>query len=154
MILKNEKKKLINVDANKIYNYYNESKLIVEKIDKSYSIEIDNKVFTTDPIEAISYVLRVNNYANEEFWNNKMIRTSNKNISDILYYLSGGDDFWKSKQPLKEWKDVVELFLDNYSTSVKKLYRCKTFKEIRNKIIKEYNLDIFYDFMIKNQLIK
>jgi hypothetical protein len=128
---------------------------IYEDLENIYTFDIDKTLYTMDILEAISYLIKNKNIHNEKFWSLEIREDMNNFIKPInsLYWLSGGDDFWNECN--FKWVENYELYEKKFQ---KKLYdiveNSKTLNDIKNNLMKDFNLDVFYEFALFTKLKK
>lgn len=146
-------KKLQNSENNK--NIYKSKNVSISIEDNIYIFDIDSILYTNDVLEAVSYLIRHDEYHNEKFWDIEITETMIDFVltSNSLYWLSGGETFWNN------WKYCWSETHEHYENKFKnKLYNLledvKTMNDLKNKLKKEMNLDIFFEFALLLKLKK
>ena len=121
--------------------YYKTSNISISENNNFYEIDIDNKVFTTDFIEAISYIMRHSKEADEYFWKLPVKKPFNDSYIHVstIYWLSGGDNFWQNPVYNLEWSDYVDLYQEEFSNKIKVCFKLTNFLEVKNYIKKNLN---------------
>lgn len=137
------------VDSTKIMFKSNIVTITLE--DGIYGFDIHNKLYTNDVLEAVSILTHLS--TNDEFWNyeinDKMLYFINPTNS--IYWLSGGNEFWENWN--YNWSDNIELYTKKFSISILNFGDVNTLNDIKLYIQKNYNLDVFYEFALKNNII-
>lgn len=114
--------------------------------------EIGSEI-TVDIIEAVSILLRIKNINNDSFWDLEIPKTSTLTINpeNCLFWLSGGKEEWFKNDNYKlSWIDSCSLFREFFEKDIEiMLNNSKTFKDIKNYIIKNLNISIMYDFALR-----
>lgn len=130
--------------------------LIYEEFDGRYGFEIHNKIFTNDIVEAVSYLMKFKKYDNESFWNLAINKISLIQVDPAksIYWLSGGDDFWTYNKWDLEWSDNCQFLSDNFKTEIVSSAIGNDLKDVKNNILKNLNLDCFYEYFLEKKLIK
>lgn len=116
--------------------------------------EIENEI-TSDLSEAIAIAIN-KNVKEEEFWNMMHnINISNVSPDKALYWLSGGDEEWISRNNYKRsWADSYLLFQAEFGlTVINIIEKSKTFGEIKSGFYKKINMETLYEFSLENNLI-
>jgi len=128
-----------------------EVKIILEN-NGIYGFEIQNKVFTNDLFEAVSYLIRVAKLENEEFWNYAITDEMLEYVTPMnaIYWLSGGDEFWENWDI--NWSENFDLYSKEFESELQDLYDAKHLKDIRKVLKKSFNLDRFFEFALKNNI--
>lgn len=114
---------------------------------------IDNKIFTDDYMEALSYLMRRNKPLNKELLNLDVSKNENVNAINALYWLSGGDHVWDNPNLNLSWKDEFEELLEEFSDIIYECAKGNTLEDIKNNIKQKLNLDVFYEYFLKRNLI-
>lgn len=137
------------VDSTKIMFKSNVVTITLE--DGIYGFDIHNKLYTNDVLEAVSILTHLS--TNDEFWNyeinDKMLYFINPTNS--IYWLSGGNEFWENWN--YNWSDNIELYTKKFSKNILNFGDVNTLNDIKLYIQKNYNLDVFYEFALKNNII-
>ena len=122
---------------------------IYEKEENILLFDYNNDMYTHDVLEAVSNLMRIEDYENSTFWNLKITEEMTNYIRPLnsLYYLSSGENFWKKVNV--SWIDSYEnlelLFEHKLIDMVNMSY---TLRELRHNLRKHFNLDIFYNFTL------
>lgn len=142
-------------NTDKIVVYKTKELLIVEE-NAVYTFDIDNSIWTNDVLEAVVYFMKSEHYTeNSKLWNLPIKENMIDYIKPInsLYWLSGGINFWE-KQNIK-WIDNYEYYEKKFQSKIYYLLEsCKTLGALRKEIMKNFNLDTFYEFAISVNLRK
>lgn len=119
----------------------------------TYGFDVYNKLFTNDILEAVSYLMKFPNLKNENFWQFKITEDMLYNINPMnsIYWLSGGDEFWDNWE--YNWSENIELYSKKWEKDIISLNNVKTLSDIRDYIKNNFNLDNFYEFALRNQII-
>lgn len=128
---------------------------IYEEVEGVYTFDIGTSLYTMDVLEAISYLIKNKEFENERFWNLKL----NDNMvhyivpTNSLYWLSGGDDFWNEWS--FKWVDNYEVYEKRFQLKLYDIFQdSATLKDLKDKLIKQFNLDVFYEFALYTKLKK
>ncbi len=128
---------------------------IYEEIEGVYTFDISTSLYTMDVLEAISYLIKNEDYDNEKFWDLKVKDNMIHYIlpTNSLYWLSGGDDFWNEWS--FKWVDNYEIYEKRFQLKLYDIFQdSETLKDIKDKLIKNFNLDVFYEFALYTKLKK
>ena len=128
---------------------------IIDEVEDIYTFDIDSRLYTNDVMEAISYLVKNKKYDNERFWNLELKDNMVNYILPIssLYWLSGGDDFWNEYS--LNWVDNYEIYEKQFQIKLYDIFEeSKTMKDLRIKLIKNFNLDVFYEFALLRKMQK
>ena len=120
---------------------------------ETYGFDINNKLFTNDILEAVSYLMKFPNLQNEDFWqftiNENMLYHINP--MNTVYWLSGGDEFWDNWE--YNWVENIDLYSIKWEKKIISLKNVKTLSDIRDFIQTNFNLDEFYEFALSKQIV-
>lgn len=128
---------------------------VYEEIEGVYTFDIGSSLYTMDILEAISYLMTNKKYNNDKFWNLELKDNMAHYIipTNSLYWLSGGDDFWN--EWVFKWGENYEIYEKNFQMKLYDIFNeSVTFKDIKNKLTKHFNLDVFYEFALLNKMKK
>ena len=162
-IMANRKKRVI-IDNNK-------GTLLYESKDKDLSIFNDSgRLYfeSTNPLleedfksydcaESVAALMRLRSVSDDEkLW--KMEVGNNKydvSPSRALYWLSGGNREWESKETYAyEWTEVHSIFEHKFRDLVYEIVEnAETLNDIREGFMKKLNLPVLYEFALNNDLI-
>jgi hypothetical protein len=129
--------------------------LNIEEIEGVYTFDIEKSLYTTDVLEAISYLIKNKKYDNEKFWNLELKENMLHYIrpTNSIYWLSGGDDFWNEWS--FKWGENYELYEKRFQIKLYDIFNeSKTIGDVRNKLMRNFNLDVFYEFALLTKLKK
>lgn len=133
------------------------NKISFSKKENSLFFEINDKV-TSDICEAVALMMVSGVDDNDVIWKTNLrdIDTSNLNIDNTLYWLSGGDREWLSLVNFNTpWLECVGLFRDKFGYILQNaLKKAKCLGDIRKEYNKKLNISIIYDFAIEKNLIR
>lgn len=135
---------------------YSSRKVRVSKeLNGELFFEIENEM-TADLSEAIAIAIakKINE---ENFWLIKPeININNISPDKTLYWLTGGDKEWITKNHYKyNWSDVYLSFQEEFGLMIVDiLNKSNNFGEIRNKFIEKLNLPILYEFALEKNFVK
>ena len=126
--------------------------LIYEEYDGRYGFEIEDKFFTNDIVEAVSYLINLNKFEDDDFWNLtiKKTRINKVNPSKSIYWLSGGDDFWKNNN----WDNHCNFLAKKFTTEIVCSMLGNDLKSIRENLIGKLDQNYIYSYFLKEKLIK
>jgi hypothetical protein len=135
--------------------YNSDNVCIYEDLEDVYTFDIDTSLYTMDILEAVSFLIKNKKNNNEKFWNleikENMIHYIN--TANSLYWLSGGNNFW-NECDLK-WVEIFDLYENKFQTTLYEIFETsETLKDIRDKLMKKFNLDVFYEFVLLIKLKK
>lgn len=128
---------------------------IFKHINGGYGFEIKNKVFTSDIMEGVSYLMKNPLLYNKTIWDLPIEIESNLiTPASSLYWLSGGDEFWDNPDRDLKWTDHFQIYLDKYESILKNiLLNVSNLGELKKEIQIHLNLDSFYEFALENNII-
>lgn len=135
---------------------YNSNKIRVSKeLNGELFFEIQNEL-TSDLSEAIA--MSINFGLNEDSFLNTEFNININNISPdkTLYWLSGGDKEWVTKQHYsKSWSEVYLTYQEEFGlTIINIIKKSKTFGDVRNAFLKHLGLPTLYEFSLQKGFIK
>jgi hypothetical protein len=112
---------------------------------------------TTDICEGVALMMR-NSVNDQTVWSKnieKYLDVETIDARNCLYWLSGGDDEWKTRKFYKRpWNECDLIFQEEFQYSVLVVVkRSKTLGDIRLGFLKLLNLPIFYEFALSKNLI-
>ncbi|MFM2392482.1 MAG: hypothetical protein RLZZ546_459 [Bacteroidota bacterium] len=128
---------------------------IYEEVEGVYTFDIGTSLYTMDVLEAISYLIKNKEFENEKFWNLNLKDNMVHYIvpTNSLYWLSGGDDFWNEWS--FKWVDNYEVYEKRFQMKLYDIFQDSvTLKDVKDKLIKQFNLDVFYEFALFTKLKK
>lgn len=136
---------------------YNSDKLKIWKDNElCYIFDIDKKLYTNDILEALSYLIKNKKWDLIDKIKNLEITEAMINFVrpiNSIYWLSGGDVFWNDFD--FKWSDNYEIYEKKFE---RKLYRLLEEAEnlitLKNEIIKHFNIDVFYEFVLLTKIKK
>ncbi len=142
------------IDEEVIFEKDNQIK-IIKHYNGGYGFEIKNKVFTSDIMEGISYLMKNPKLYDNQVWSlNIELDKFEISPASSLYWLSGGDEFWENPEYDINWKDYFQLYLDNFESILCDIINdVKTLGGLKDRIQKDLNLDVFYEFSLDNDII-
>lgn len=151
-----KKKKVITKVRDTSIVIYNSERIRVSKeLNGELFFEIENEL-TTDLSEAIAIVIN-KGINDKEFWK-LTFNIDIKNISPdkTLYWLSGGDKEWVTKNNyIKNWSDVYLNYQEEYGLVIINIIeKAKTFGDIKKDFIKKINLPTLYEFALEKKYVK
>lgn len=151
--MKKKKLMLKEKEISSIVYYSDRIRVSKEKNDELF-FEIENEL-TSDLSEAIAIAIN-KNIKEEDFW--KMmhnVKISNISPDKALYWLSGGDEEWISRNNYKKsWADSYLLFQAEFGlTVINIIEKAKTFGDIKSGFNKKINMETLYEFSLENNLI-
>jgi len=144
----NENKKVVFKNSKK-------NSLIIYEEEDVYIFDIETFLYTNDVLEAVSYLIKNKEYVNEKFWNLELKDNMIDYIvpTNSLYWLSGGDNFWNDWSI--KWSENHELFEKKFKNKlIDILHESSTMKELKQNLMKNFNLDVFYEFALLSKLKK
>lgn len=136
---------------------YKSNNLTLERIDNQLILSDNNDNSFNEIFDILIYAIR-NDIKDKEFWNTKL-NNEDKNLSkpiNIIYHLTGSDKIWKIDNYIwkNEWQDMIDIFLNEFEEKILKiLNKSKTLKGLKHNL-KGLNSEDFYEFGLKNNLIK
>ncbi len=148
------KKKLIIKEMENIV-YQSGRIKVCKELNNEMFFEIENEL-TTDLSEAIAMYINLNikdtKFLDIEF----KINTNNISPDKTLYWLSGGDKEWLSKNHYsKSWSEVYLEYQKEFGTMIIYIIKnSKTLNDVRNQFLSKMNLLTLYEFALNNGYIK
>lgn len=78
------------------------------------------------------------------------------NMYNILYWLSGGDNAWKTNKIYKKsWDEYADLFVNHFKQIILNINKTsRNIKECRDSFLRELSLPTIYEFSLENNLLK
>ena len=135
---------------------YSSSRIRISKeLNGELFFEIENEV-TADLSEAIAIAIQ-KDIKDETFWETSFnIDINNISPDKALYWLSGGDAEWLSKNHYNiNWSEVYLTYQEEFGlTIIDIILKAKNFEDIRKKFIQKLNLPILYEFALEKNIIK
>jgi hypothetical protein len=128
--------------------YQNNALVINREFNGEYSFEISNRVFITDIVEAVSYLIKHPKWRFESFWNLPVMQGMEVKPYKALYWLSGGDEVWRNPNFNVEWNEMYEEMLAVFEEDIMALFGGDTLGDIRDNIIENLNLDMFIEYIM------
>jgi hypothetical protein len=113
-----------------------------------------------DYFESVAGLMRLDAKLDSGFWKIALNESEKYDISinRILYWITGGDNEWKTsdhKEYKYDWYEVEEIFRDRFEDIILDIVRTsETLLDVRNGIIEKISLPIVYEFALNNDLIK
>lgn len=151
-----KKKKVITKLKETSTLIYNTNTIKVSReLDGELFFEI-KKELTSDMSEAIAIVMNLG-IIDSKFWEIEFdININNISPDKTLYWLSGGDKEWVSRQNyIKSWSEVYLVYQKEFGlTIINSISKSKKFGDIKNDFIKKLNLPILYEFSLEKGFIK
>ena len=145
-----------NIDGKKIIFKSNYLNIYEESEEKDiYIFDIETTLYTKDVLEAVSYLIKNKNYNNEKFWNLELKDNMIDYVisTNSLHWLSGGDIFWNSWS--LKWSDYHETYEKKFQNKLLDVLQdSSTLKELKQNLMKHFNLDLFYEFALLTKLKK
>jgi hypothetical protein len=117
--------------------------------------EIENEI-TSDLSEAIAIALH-KGIIDKEFWKITFnIDINNISPDKALYWLSGGDIEWISKNHYNfNWSEVYLAYQEEFGLSIIDIIsNSYNFEEIKKEFLNKLNLSILYEFALENNFVK
>jgi hypothetical protein len=111
--------------------------------------EIKNEL-TSDLSEAIAIAI-IYGINDDNFWNTSFqVDINNISPDKALYWLSGGDKEWISKDNYtKSWSEVYLTYQEEFGlTIINIINKSKTFSDIKGGFLKKLNLPTLYEFAL------
>jgi len=151
------KKKRVITKVKEIANViYSSNRIRISKeLNGELFFEIENEV-TADLSEAIAIAIQ-KDIKDEIFWKTSFnIDINNISPDKALYWLSGGDTEWLSKNHYNiNWSEVYLTYQEEFGlTIIDIILKAKKFEDIRKKFIQKLNLPILYEFALEKNIIK
>ena len=118
-----------------------------------------NYFYTIDYLESVAALMKIKEmYDFDQLWDiviTDEMRDS-VNFSKSLYWLTGGSREWDNGTTYNtNWNKCVDLFLEEYKLKLEKINKkCKTFRDVRDEFLINFNLPIIYEFSLNNGLVK
>ena len=151
-----KKKKVLTKERDTSVVIYRSSKIRVSmELNGELFFEIENEL-TSDLSEAVAMVINLG--INDKIFFDTMFNVSMENISPdkALYWLSGGDKEWVTKQHYsKSWSEVYLSYQEEFGITIINIKKkSKTLGEVRNGFIKSLSLATLYEFSLDKGFIK
>ena len=135
---------------------YSSSRIRVSKeLNGELFFEIENEL-TADLSEAIAIAIN-KGIIDKEFWKIEFnVDINNISPDKTLYWLSGGDAEWISKNHYNfNWSEVYLTFQEEFGlTIINIITKANNFEDIRKGFNEKLNLPILYEFALEKNLIK
>jgi hypothetical protein len=151
-----KKKKVITKEKETSIVIFNSNNLRVSKeLNGEMFFEIKNEL-TSDLSEAIAIAI-IKGITDDNFWKTSFqIDMDNISPDKTLYWLSGGDKEWISKDNYtKSWSEVYLAYQEEFGlTIINIINKAKTFADIKKGFIKKLNLPTLYEFALEKGYLK
>ena len=150
------KKKVITKEKDTSVIVYGSNRVRVSKeINGELFFEIENEL-TSDLSEAVAMFINFGISDKEFLETTFTIDISNVSPDKTLYWLSGGDREWATKQNyIKSWSDVYLSYQEEFGlTIINIIKKSKTLGEVRDSFVKKLNLPTLYEFSLEKGYIK
>jgi hypothetical protein len=151
-----KKKKVITKERDTSLVIYSSNRIRVSKeLNNQLFFEIENEL-TSDLAEAIAIFINFGINDSEFLKTSFNIDTNNISPDKTLYWLSGGDKEWATKQNYnKSWSEVYLSYQEEYGMLIINIInKAKTFGDIKNEFIKKLNLPTLYEFSLEKGYLK
>ena len=128
---------------------------ITEEVNGQLFFEVGSEI-TTDIAEAVAIMLRIQNI-DESIWSKELpIKIEDVEPRRALYWLSGGDKEWISKQNYnRPWSECDIEFQEEFGFMIMSiLKKAKNLNDIRNGFVRYLNLPVLYEFALSKNYIK
>jgi hypothetical protein len=147
------KKKNINNDNNLVY-ISNRIKVNKEANEQLF-FEVDKEI-TSDLAEAIAMCINLGINDKKFLDISFKIITNTISPDKALYWLSGGDKEWATKQHYtKSWNQVYSIFVAEFGPIILDIVnKSETLKDVKNGFVNKLNLPILYEFSLEKGFIK
>lgn len=130
---------------------YQEDIISVYKNDDEICFEVGD-FFTNDTLEFVAFLMRNPKYDKLKIWNCDY-ETKIVNPINIIYWLSGGDIFWKNPELNKEWSEIIPDILNRFENTVYGAFEITKISDIRKYFRNHLNFDSFYEFALSKDII-
>jgi hypothetical protein len=151
-----KKKKVITKEKQTSIVIFSSNNLRVSKeLNGEMFFEIKNEL-TADLSEAIAIAI-IYGINDNNFWNTTFqVDINNISPDKTLYWLSGGDKEWISKDNYtKSWSEVYLAYQEEFGlTIINIINKAKTFADIKKAFIKKLNLPTLYEFALDKGYLK
>ena len=151
-----KKKKVLTKERETSVMIYRSNKIRVSReLNGELFFEIENEL-TSDLSEAVAMVINLGIDDKLFFETTFNVNVENISPDKTLYWLSGGDREWVTKQHYsKSWADVYLSYQEEYGISIINIIKkSKTLGEVKNGFIKYFNLQTLYEFSLDKGFIK
>ncbi len=147
----NSNKKSIELKKYTSIVFENEEVKVSKGIEGIYYFEI-GEFYTHDVLEAVAILMKNPKLKNSKIWDYKF-ESKNTNTINVIYWLSGGDIFWKSPELNKDWTEVLTDITNKFEFRVFEAGKKTKLSDIRKYFKKHLNLDTFYEFALSKHII-
>ncbi len=145
-------KKNKNIDMVSDLIYRDDELIISYDNITGWSFEIDNKIHTSDPVEAVSYMMRKKKkFRNQEIWTFPL-KNFKVNPYKSLFWLSGGSDTWDSPEYNLNWHVDSHNIVKYVEKDIMICEEFTSLIQIRKYIKSKLNLDVFMDVIYRYKL--
>ena len=106
--------------------------------------------------ESVSAFMKIRSL-DPRFWDLKVNdRHYDVDAEKCLYWLSGGDSSWNADGKYRlSWRECSQLFADKYAHLIYDIIdESVTLNDIKRGFKANFNLNLFYEFALENDLIK
>jgi hypothetical protein len=131
--------------------FYQDDVVTVYKDIEGFSFEIGD-LFTNDLLEAVAIMMRNSNWSGLKIWDYEF-DSHTINPINCIYWLSGGDVFWKNPELNKGWSEILPDILNKFENKVFEASKRRKLSDIRKYFKKHLNLDSFYEFALSKDII-
>ena len=134
---------------------FNDDTIKISTEGNEWFFEIGTEL-TTDITEAVSILMRGD--GDGQVWNIEIkgINTEEITPQKSLYWLTGGNNEWKSLDNYnKPWCDCYLEFQEEFGfVIINSVKRAKTIGDIRDYFLRNLNLPVLYDFALSKKLLR
>lgn len=149
----NTNKKVIPTkkDANSTILYQDHIIKVYKELNGEYSFDT-GKYFTTDVTEAVAILMKSSNCDKSKIWNENF-EVKHINPINTIYWLSGGDSFWKSPDLNISWNECFVDIVNKFQHRIYEASKRNKLSDIRKYFKKHLNLDTFYEYALSKGII-
>lgn len=130
--------------------YQEDSITVYKEFDGNY-FEI-GEYFTHDVLEAVAILMRNPKWSKLKIWD-YAFEIKNSNPINVIYWLSGGDTFWKNPELNKGWTEVLHDIMNKFENRVIEAGKNTKLTDIRKHFKNHLNLDSFYEFALSKEIL-
>lgn len=130
---------------------YRDDVITVYKDIEGFCFEI-GELLTHDLLEVVAILMKNPKWDKLKIWDYNFDSNVINPINSI-YWLSGGDVFWKSPDLNKGWSEVLPDIVKKFENKIFEASKKTKLSDIRKYFRKHLNLDSFYEFALSKEIL-
>lgn len=148
----NTNKKSVEFKKFTTTTFYKDDVITIFKGDDGYYCFEIGEYLTHDVLEAVAILMKNPKWSKLKIWDYKF-ESKSINPINVIYWLSGGDTFWKNPELNKGWTEVLPDITKKFEFRVFEAGKRTKLSDIRKYFKKHLNLDSFYEFVLSKEII-